>query len=93
MVNSKEYYENIEELIEDDFYKLGVDIEDVIEDIIKENGGINVYTFALTPEQYQPSGSCDLSKMPGFTKKNIEGSQQIVFSNMVVYESNMDEVD
>ena len=51
MSDIEEYYDNIEELIYDDFYKLGVEIEDIIEDIIQETKeiefkGSELYKFA-----------------------------------------------
>jgi hypothetical protein len=39
--------------------------------------GINVYSFALSPEQHQPSGTCNLSRIDNTTL-------QLVVSNNAV---------
>ena len=92
--DEEKYYANIEELICDDFYKLGVDIEDIINDIVREaaefekdnilSNEINKYSVALEPEQSQPSGTINLSKIPNlyiFASHLFDGSGGLSYSN------------
>ena len=55
---------------------------------VPKNGGINVYSFALKPEEHQPSGTCNFSRIDNAQLDFATGGAHACSSSNNIYAVN-----
>jgi hypothetical protein len=57
---------------------------------IRKNGGVYMYSFAIKPEEHQPSGTCNFSRIDSATLVfNVDGSYPISIADNENYNIRM----